>query len=266
MITLSIITINYNNKSGLQKTIDSVINQTTTGFEFIVIDGNSNDGSKNVIEQYKTKLTYSISEPDTGIYQAMNKGIAKAHGEYLLFLNSGDWLYDCNVVETLQAHLCDTDVISGDINLYHEGKWHLIKSQDKISVDYFLAISLYHQATFIKKELFAKSGLYDESFKMCGDYEFFIRTLLKEDATYKHIPVIVSHFITDGMSNDDSYHSINFKERKIAWSRHFSKLVYNHFELSKRIYNSKELKWGNRFFRFFPFAKYIDKWLAKVWY
>ena len=266
MFKLSIITINYNNKLGLQKTIESVINQTFKNFEFIVIDGNSSDGSKEVVEQYKSQLTYSVSEPDSGIYNAMNKGILKANGEYLLFLNSGDWLNNNDVVGSLQNYLYDTDVISGDINLFHDNKWHLLKSQDQITVDYFLSISLYHQATFIKKQLFLKSGLYDENLKICGDYEFFIRTLLKEDATYKHIPVLISNFLTDGISNNEKFNALNFKEREQVWSKYFSKLVYGHFENSKLIANSKEIKWGNRFFRFFPLAKYIDKFLTKVWY
>ena len=266
MHKLSIITINYNNKLGLQKTIESVISQTDMSFEFIVIDGNSSDGSKDVIGQYKSQFTYSVSEPDTGIYQAMNKGILKAKGEYLLFLNSGDWLNNNNVAATLHDYLKDADVISGDISLFHDDKWHLIKSQDKITVDYFLSISLHHQATFVKKQLFLNSGLYDETFKIAGDFEFFIRTLLKEDAVYKHIPVLISNFLTDGISNNENYNELGFKERERVWSKHFSKLVYAHFDNSKLITNAKEIKWGNRFFRFFPFAKYIDKFLAKLWY
>lgn len=266
MIKLSIITINFNNKLGLQKTIESVINQTSKEFEFIVIDGNSIDGSKELISHNQSNFTYSVSESDTGIYQAMNKGILKASGEYLLFLNSGDCFNNKEVVSLLSNQLNDNDVISGDINICQDNKWKIVKSQDAITIDYFLSISLFHQATFIKKELFIKRGLYDESFKLCGDYEFFIRTLIKQNATYKHIPVLISDFYADGMSNDKNYNEINIKEREIAWRKHFSKLVYSHFETSKKIRNSKEIKWGKRFFRFFPFAKSIDKLLSKIWY
>ncbi len=259
MIKLSIITINYNNKVGLQKTIESVIAQTSKEFEFIIIDGNSNDGSKDIIAQYQSNFTYAISEPDTGIYNAMNKGIAKSNGEYLLFLNSGDWLNNNQVIASIKNHLNDTDVISGDMNIFQENNWNLHRSQDTITIDYFLRISLYHQATFVKKELFSKSGLYDDNFKLAGDYEFFIRTLLKQDATYKHIPFLISNFLTDGISNDKGFNELNYKERELAWSKHFSKLVYKHFEKSNQMSNSKELKWGNRFFKFFPFANLLDK-------
>ena len=87
---LSIITINYNNLAGLQRTIDSVVCQTWHDYEWIIIDGGSSDGSKELIEQYQEYITYWCSEPDKGIYNAMNKGIDHAHGDYLIFMNSGD--------------------------------------------------------------------------------------------------------------------------------------------------------------------------------
>ena len=92
--TLSIITVNLNNCDGLQKTIDSVVGQTFTDYEWIVIDGGSMDGSRELIEQYADCLAYWCSEPDNGIYNAMNKGISRATGEWLLFLNSGDSLFN----------------------------------------------------------------------------------------------------------------------------------------------------------------------------
>lgn len=95
---LSIISINLNNSEGLQKTIRSVIRQTNSDFEYIVIDGNSKDGSLNVIKNFDNQITYWVSEPDSGIYNAMNKGISKSTGRYCLFLNSGDWLADENVI------------------------------------------------------------------------------------------------------------------------------------------------------------------------
>ena len=95
---LSIITINLNNAAGLRKTIESVVNQTFTDYEYLIIDGGSTDGSVEVIKEFADKITYWVSEPDKGIYNAMNKGILKARGEYLQFLNSGDWLVDNEVL------------------------------------------------------------------------------------------------------------------------------------------------------------------------
>ena len=102
-IKISIITINYNDAKGLYKTIQSVINQSFDNYEFIIIDGGSTDDSLTIIDQYKTKIDYFISEPDTGVYNAMNKGIKIAKGEYLIFMNSGDGFYDENVLSKVTA-------------------------------------------------------------------------------------------------------------------------------------------------------------------
>ena len=114
---LSIITVNYNNRDGLQKTIDSVICQTFKDYEWIIIDGGSTDGSRELIEQYQDHFAYWCSEPDKGVYNAMNKGIAKAKGEYVNFMNSGDCFADANVLERLFADGYDEDIIAGLVQL-----------------------------------------------------------------------------------------------------------------------------------------------------
>ena len=114
-LILSIITINLNNREGLRKTIESVVNQTFQDFEFIVIDGASTDGSVEVIQDYP-RINYWISEPDTGIYNAMNKGIAKATGEYCLFLNSGDTLFQINTLTGILQSNPKGDIIFGNVH------------------------------------------------------------------------------------------------------------------------------------------------------
>ena len=109
----SIITVNYNNKEGLRKTIESVIHQTFRDFEFIVIDGGSIDGSVDVLKEYDSQIDFWVSEPDGGIYQGMNKGIKKATGEYLNFMNSGDCFYSSDVLEKVTGYQYDTDFIVG---------------------------------------------------------------------------------------------------------------------------------------------------------
>src|ERR1051325_2276261 len=101
MIKLSIITINYNNKAGLEKTIASVVSSVSDQVELIVVDGNSTDGSKDVLRKYADKIAVSISEPDRGIYDAQNKGASEAKGNYLLFLNGGDILYSEETISQL---------------------------------------------------------------------------------------------------------------------------------------------------------------------
>ena len=111
MPKLSIITINLNNAQGLEKTIKSVVSQTYSDYEYIIIDGASTDGSVDVIQEYRNKITYWVSEPDTGIYNAMNKGILKATGEYCQFLNSGDILVDNNVTERMLSDMPDCSIL-----------------------------------------------------------------------------------------------------------------------------------------------------------
>ena len=116
MKKLSIITINRNNSAGLHKTIESVVSQTFTDYEYIIIDGASTDGSVDIIKQYANKITSWVSEPDKGIYNAMNKGILKATGEYLLFLNSGDSLHTYNVLNEIFRKEINSKIILGDVN------------------------------------------------------------------------------------------------------------------------------------------------------
>ncbi len=227
---VSIITINYNNAKGLERTFHSVFNQTNKDFEYIVIDGNSTDGSKNIILQNESKIGYSISEPDKGIYDAMNKGIAKAKGDYILFLNSGDYLLDPNTIENVKSELHTFDVISGDLILEEKNQTkHYLKSIDEIEISHFLNISLYHQATFISKKMFEVYGLYDETFKLGGDYEFFIRIFFKFNATYKHINKPISYFVADGISNNPLYSEINKSERQKSWKQNVSDRTLNIF-------------------------------------
>ena len=120
---LSIITVNLNNRDGLQKTIDSVICQTFRDFEWIVIDGGSTDGSKELIEQYADHFAYWVSEPDKGIYNAMNKGIKVAKGEYLQFLNSGDSLWNETTLQGVVPFFSGTtDIFYGDVAIMKEDK------------------------------------------------------------------------------------------------------------------------------------------------
>lgn len=240
MSKISIITINYNNGKGLQNTIESVIKQSDQDFEFIVIDGNSTDGSKEIISKYKSKLTYAISEPDHGIYNAMNKGILKANFEYLLFLNSGDTLENEDVIKNIQMHLNDSDIVSGDILIEDVKGKHYVPSRDEVTLDFFFNISLFHQSTFIKRQLFLDLGLYNESFKIGGDYEFFIRALYKYNCSYKHSPILISKFITDGISNDPAYVEINKIEAKKAWLLNVSHRSYEAFSRCYEFYHSEE--------------------------
>jgi glycosyltransferase involved in cell wall biosynthesis len=197
---LSIITINLNNREGLKKTMASVFSQTFTEFEYIVIDGGSHDGSADVIREHESALTGWVSEPDGGIYQAMNKGIKRAASDYLLFLNSGDFLLNQNTLANVVHHLHTADIVYGDLRMVSKGSYRDHVYPDKLSFTYFTGRSLGHPAAFIRRTLFERVGLYDERMQICADWAFFIRAIGLFKATYQHIPVTVSVFNTDGIS------------------------------------------------------------------
>lgn len=199
---LSIITINYNNFEGLKRTFESVVNQTWQEFEYIIIDGGSSDGSAEYIDARKDKVDYWISESDKGVYNAMNKGILKATGDYLLFLNSGDHFYNNEVLERSADYLTTKDLIYFSLHIVqNENSW-IRKYTDKVSFSYLVEDTLPHPATFIKANLFAKFGLFDEDLKIVSDWKFFIETICKHNATYKRIDEVLSTFYLDGLSSD----------------------------------------------------------------
>jgi glycosyltransferase involved in cell wall biosynthesis len=208
---ISIITINYNNVEGLKKTMTSVFEQTSKDFEYIIIDGGSTDGSAAFIESQNDKLTYWVSEPDTGIFNAMNKGILKSKGRYLQFLNSGDWLFDENVLDLISSKLVDCDILYGNvIKVRPNGENYLEKSpQEKdITLDTFFKGTISHGASFIKRNLFNKYGLYDEELKIVSDWKFFLIALGLNNSKLKFIDSEVLFFDMTGVSNTN----INLRE------------------------------------------------------
>jgi len=206
VVKLSIITINLNNKTGLEKTIKSVINQTFIDFEFIIIDGNSSDGSLEVIKHYANNITYWVSENDTGIYNAMNKGITKSLGEYCLFLNSGDSLVDSSVLQQVFSCSTNEDIVSGNIYLISKKnqKRRLQKSlpSSQILFSDLFESSLNHQASFIRRSLFYEYGLYDENYRVISDWLFTIKALGMGNATYRFLDLIISEVDADGISGN----------------------------------------------------------------
>jgi glycosyltransferase involved in cell wall biosynthesis len=241
-IKLTIITINYNDKIGLQKTIKSVVNQTWKDFEFVVIDGGSTDGSKELIELYKNYIDYSISEPDSGIYNAMNKGIKVAKGEFLLFLNSGDSLQNNSVLEKVHTEL------NNNFSIFY-GK--LIISTNNIDsvaccppyelkFSYFLDYSLPHQATFINRNLFIKYFYYNESLKIMADWEFIIFVICKMNEPYKYLDILISNYDDGGISSSVNSTKLLLNEKEIVLKNHFPTLYSD--SKSLKMMNSKRFK------------------------
>lgn len=220
---ISIVTINYNNSKALQATFDSVFCQTVQDFEYIVIDGGSSDGSKELIELHNDRFSFWASEPDKGIYHAINKGISKAKGEYILCLNSGDCLYNKTVIEEVLPFLSrDIDIVYGDAACTNyldrpDDIWHI---PHNLVFDYFTVGALCHQATFIKRELFSKIGLYEEGFKIASDWFFTLKAFTYFSATYHHLGFVVCTFDKSGISATQL--ELANSERKFILEKYFS--------------------------------------------
>lgn len=199
---LSIITINYNNCEGLRETILSVVEQTCKQFEWIIVDGGSQDGSVALLEQYRSYFSYWCSETDKGIYNAMNKGLQHAHGDYCLFLNSGDRLTNNRIIEQVMHEL------SGDVwcarSFYHDGDriWGKSRrlSSETFSVSTLARMSLPHQSTFIRTQLLHAYGGYDESYHLLADWALFMRVMLDEKAEFVFSDIFTSVYDTRGSS------------------------------------------------------------------
>ena len=198
---LSIITVNFNNLEGLKKTYESVASQTFRDYEWLVIDGGSTDGSREFLERHQDKFAYWCSEPDKGIYNAMNKGIVKAKGEYLNFMNSGDCFVGENVVKSVFSKQYITDIIYG-IQLSQDGN-HIIPINIHTKLNWYelFCKTIPHQASFIKRELFQSFGLYDENYKVISDYKWFIEAIIYHGASYSFYPKAVSFVDGGGISS-----------------------------------------------------------------
>lgn len=196
----SIITINYNNKEGLKKTIDSVLAQTYHDYQFIIIDGGSTDGSVNIIKKNAAHIDYWISEPDGGRYPAMNKGIKQATGDYLNFMNSGDTFHSSTVLEDITKMNYTEDIITGGFYDREKGIKHIIKPQ-KVTLLTMRKNTFNHQATFYKKELFQKR-LYDENYIIQSDAKFNYLSIIFDNCSVRITDYIIADYDFNGISSN----------------------------------------------------------------
>ena len=234
MKKISIITINYNNCEGLRRTIESVVNQTCRDFEYIIIDGGSTDGSVDVIKRYADNIDYWVSEPDKGIYNAMNKGVAVAKGEYCLFMNSGDCLYNESVIERVNELVdFNSDIIAGDV----ARNGGICDSPNEITGVFMVKSALCHQTSFIKTETLRRLP-YDESLKIVSDWKHMFQLLVIANGSYQHVKVVICEYDTTGFS------AINWQvladEREQVLSELLPSLVrkdYQVFLQNEEIYN-----------------------------
>ncbi len=245
MPKLSIITINYNNLDGLRRTLESVVNQTWQEFEYIVIDGGSTDGSAAYIRTQSDKIDYWVSEPDKGIYNAMNKGIEKASGEYLLFLNSGDHLYNDQILKQNHNLLGLKDIIYFNLQVIDKAKTFVKNYPEQLTFSYFIKDTLPHPATFIKKKVFDRVGFYDESLSIVSDWKFFIESICKFNSSYVRINQTLSTFYLDGLSSESQNQTLIADEKQKILNLEFGTYLVDitrFFEMEKALSNLKKSK------------------------
>lgn len=203
---ITIITVCYNAEELIEKTVNSVVMQSYKDIEFIVIDGASTDSTLNILEKYRQNIDTLVSEKDTGIYNAMNKAVKLATGDFLIFLNAGDTFYSIDSLKSAAYYLnmSHADLYFGNINVVEANGSNWIKSFENFDKMTLTSFPLCHQAIFYKRNMFEKISGYDENYKICADHDFNLKALIKYNCKAKYIPVIVSNFQSGGFSTNRS--------------------------------------------------------------
>lgn len=203
---ISIITVNYNNSDGLKQTIESVCSQSYKEIEYIIIDGGSTDNSVPTIKLHKQDIYYWISEKDNGIYEAMNKGLSHATGDYCLFLNSGDVFVNKNVLKRIfsDREYKDDLIVGRQLTIFpigRQSKNREIRLED-INKEFFYSNTLPHQCTFIKRQLLEEMGGYRTDYRIVSDWIFWFEAIVHRKASIKIIDTLVATMQQGGISND----------------------------------------------------------------
>ena len=199
MKKFSVITVNYNNGDGLRKTMLSVLAQSFEDYEYIIIDGGSTDESVKIIEMYTDEVDYWVSEPDEGIYHAMNKGVRRAKGEYLVFMNSGDCFHDSFVLSWVATQKIEEEIAIGKVYCTVAGRIKEAPDTDCSMMDLYRNHPP-HQAAFLKRVLF-DDGLFDESFRLVSDWVFLIDRMIFKNCSYRYLDRIIADYDMEGVSS-----------------------------------------------------------------
>lgn len=217
----TIITICLNESKNIRRTCESIASQTFKDKEWIVLDGASTDDTLEILSEFDTNITHLVSEPDDGIYHAMNKGIGISRGEYIIFMNGGD-VFATNEALKIVAAAPQTDLIYGDIFLEKVGA-EKVQYPTQIKENFLLKNMLPHQATFFRRELFYKFGIYDTSYKIAADYELYIRLLELAKVSHHHIAEPLAVFDRTGISSDQAFRALRKRENHRIRKKYFNR-------------------------------------------
>ena len=215
---LTIITVVFNDKTHIESTIKNVLAQTFKDYEYIIIDGGSTDGTLDIIKKYDKKTTW-ISEPDSGLYDAMNKGIKLAAGEWLNFLNSGDTFYSNQILENIikTKNIKKYDLIYGDSIIIKKNKKLYSKAIDINSNTIKRKMGLCHQSVFVRKSI---APFYNLKYKLKAEYNWIIDIVFKIDATrIKHITIPIVFYSVGGIGEKQLL--LNLKEKILLIQKKF---------------------------------------------
>ena len=226
---ISIITVCFNSAKTIRQTIESVLNQTYTNIEYILVDGKSTDNTVAIIEEYAPHFAAKgiayrwISEPDNGIYDAMNKGIKLATGEWIGIINSDDW-YELDACENIANNVKNYDVVYGLQRYWHEQQ---IEKVLQIHHSKWLELTMAHSAIFIKKELYATYGLFDTNYRLAADFKLCVNLSMQPNLRFKFIEKIVTNFMLGGSSANNGYKNSTLEMIKIQYKYNlFGRLKY----------------------------------------
>lgn len=233
---LSIVTINRNNAAGLEKTLQSVAAQTFTEFEYVVIDGASTDDSVEVIKKYESQFSHLkwVSEPDSGIYNAMNKGVRLASGEYIQILNSGDGLAAPDVTEKMLDELekaGNPSILYGNmVKCFPDGRRLADKcfAGQEITMLGMFTGTLNHNPAYVHRKLFEKYGYYDEAIKIVSDWKWYLQAIILGDEKPRYVDMDVTLFDMTGISETNT--ELTKRERKQVLEQLFPRTILADYE------------------------------------
>lgn len=238
---ISVVTICFNAVEAIERTILSVVNQSYPNIEYIVVDGGSTDGTLDVIEKYKSRIDKLISEPDRGIYDAMNKGVRLGTGDYIQFLNAGDMFHtNSSLADIVPQIACENTIVYGLANFQYA-------LMDKVRHPYPLnemkdRMPFSHPATFVKLS-YHKEHLFDTTYRSSGDYDFFYKAYYRDHVTFQHVPVVVADFEAESGMSMTNYSlrkredaRVKGKDKDLRWRIRYWKdmCVYNVKQKLKR--------------------------------
>lgn len=241
---ISVITVTLNHLAGLEATWRSVAAQTYRDFEWVVIDGGSTDGTTGFLEAHAGEIAYWVSEPDGGIYQAMNKGVAQARGEYCIFMNAGDVFYDERVLEDMAPYLDGQMPMVFGETVYPDGWIH--RAIPGVRPEYFWGSSFPHQAAFMHRDLFERYGKYREEYRYASDMFYFYELIFRHKVEFRAVERQVCRFEGGGVSANR--HATRDRWRYIVHDMGFpDNLYYGLLELYEPV--------RQRFFPNFSFSR-----------